>query len=103
MSAPLSARWGFIFLHCPLPLDEEQRLELVRLAAHAYLHDLPEIAIELPELRGVVRPCSDAVLVGSFYGQRFTAEVHLPDRDGQVSFLVAEAALRAAGPVAAEA
>lgn len=99
----MAARWGFIFLHCPLPLSEDQRLELVRLAARAYFQDLPEIGIDLGDLKGTVRPRSDAVLLGSFYGQRFIADVHLPDRSGEVSFLVTEAALRASAAEIAEA
>ena len=91
-----AVRWGFLFLSCPLPLTDEQRDGLVRLAARAYFEDLTEIAIDLEDCRGFVRPTSDAVLIGSFYGQRFRAEIHLPDMQGTVEFLVAEAKLREA-------
>lgn len=100
MHAP---RWGFVFLACPLPLTEEQRLLLVRLAVQAYFGDLPEVAFHEEEFQGSVRPASDTVLLGTFYGQRFTAEVHLPDRSGKVEFLVAEAELRSARQTIAEA
>lgn len=96
-------RWGLVFLSCPLPLDEEQRAELARLAARAYFQDLAEIAVELEGCRGTVRPSSDTVLLGSFYGQRFVADLHLPTQQGQVQFLIAEAQLRAAAAEMAEA
>ena len=91
----LPVRWGFVFLACPLALSEEQRERLVRLAVKAYFEDATELVFHEPEFRGVVRPCSDAVLLGTFYGQRFRAEVHLPEASGNVEFLVAEAELRA--------
>ena len=52
-----------------------------------------------------MRSASDAQALGSFVGQRFTAEVHLTDgSSGNVEFLVAEKALREAhGGVVAEA
>lgn len=95
MTTPL-LRWGFIFVACPLPLSEEQKLELMRCAAWAFFEDIPELPFDWGSCRGVVRPSSDAVVLGTFYGQRFTAEVHLPERSGQVEFLVTEAQLRAA-------
>lgn len=96
-------RWGFVFLSCPLPLSEEQRLELVRLAARAYFEDKGELSVMEDAFRATVRPTSDTVLLGTFYGQRFRAEVHLPERSGNVEFLVAEAELRAARQAVAEA
>lgn len=103
MSAAGSIRWGFVFLSCPLPLEEEQKLALVRLAARAWFEDATELHLNEGELRATVRPTSDTVLLGTFVGQRFRAEVHLPERTGKVEFLVAEAALRAGGQAVAEA
>lgn len=102
MASPL-LRWGFIFVSCPLPLSEAQKTSLMRCAAWAFFEDLPELSFDWGECRGVVRPSSDAVTLGTFYGQRFTAEVHLPERSGQVEFLVTEAQLRAAHGEMAEA
>ncbi len=103
MSAAGPVRWGFVFLACPLPLSEEQRVALVRLAARAWFENKTELDLVEEEFRATVRPSSDAVLLGSFYGQRFSAEVHLPERSGKVEFLVAEAALRAGGQTIGEA
>lgn len=75
----------------------------MRCAAFAFFEDQSELAFDWGACRGVVRPSSDAVVLGTFYGQRFTAEVHLPDRSGQVEFLVTEAQLRAAHQPMAEA
>lgn len=94
-------RWGFVFVACPLPLTEEQRLALVRGAARGWFEDQAEVRVDEAELRAWVRPSSEAAMFGSFAGQRFTAEVHLPDaRQGKVEFLVAEALLREGQPVA---
>lgn len=92
-------RWGFVFLACPLPLSEEQRLELVKLAATAWFEDLPEIRFDWEGCEGVVRPAADVVALGTFTGQRFTAEVNLPDRSGKLDFLVAEAHLGPRGAI----
>ncbi|MCB9792784.1 MAG: hypothetical protein H6741_08635 [Alphaproteobacteria bacterium] len=102
MSTP-ALRWGFIFISCPLPLSEAQREDLVRCAALAYFEDLPELTFDWGECRGTVRPSSDTVTLGGFYGQRFTAEVHLPERQGKVEFLVTEKQLAAFAPVVGEA
>ena len=93
-------RWGFVFLACPLPLTEEQRLELVKLAAQAWFDDLPEIRFDWEGCEGVVRPAADVVSLGTFTGQRFLAEVNLKDRSGKLDFLVAEAHLGARGGIA---
>lgn len=103
MSALLGVRWGFVFVSCPLPLSEEQRERLVRYAVRAYFDDQRELSFNEEEFRGTVRPSSDTVLLGTFYGQRFTAEIHLPDRSGKVDFLVAEAQLQAGRREIAEA
>ena len=103
MSGPLGVRWGFVFVSCPLPLSEEQRDSLVRYAVRAWCDDHRELNFNEPEFRGTVRPSSDTVLLGTFFGQRFTAEVHLPDRSGKVDFLVAESSLQAGRSVIAEA
>lgn len=87
-------RWGFVFLACPLKLTEEQRTELVRLAATAWFTDQPEIRFDWEGCEGVVRVASDVESLGTFTGQLFVAEVNLPDVSGQVRFLVAEAHLR---------
>lgn len=89
-------RWGFVFVACPLPLSEEQRDGLVRLAAQAWFADLSEVRFDWEGCSGVVRPGSDVVSLGTFVGQQFYAEVELPQRSGRVSFLVAEAHLREA-------
>jgi len=103
MSASAALRWGFVFLSCPLPLDEDQKFALARLAAKAWFEDATELALTEGEFRATVRPTSDTVMLGTFYGQRFTAEVHLPERSGKVEFLVAEKALAAARQDIAEA
>ncbi|MCB9763276.1 MAG: hypothetical protein H6739_26135 [Alphaproteobacteria bacterium] len=100
---PPAMRWGFIFLACPLPLTEDQKEGLVLCAARAYFEELDALPFNWGACRGEVRPASDTVLLGTFYGQRFTAEVHLPDRSGTVDFLVTEAQLRAAHAEIAEA
>ena len=87
-------RWGFVFVACPLPLTEEQRLGLVRLAAQAWFGDQREGRFDWEACSGVVRPASDVVSMGTFVGQQFLADVDLPDRSGRVSFLVAEHHLR---------
>jgi hypothetical protein len=87
-------RWGFVFVACPLPLSEPQRLHLVRLAATAWFEDLPEIRFDDDGMEGVVRVAGEVTALGSFAGQVFTAEVNLPDRSGRVQFLVAEQQLR---------
>lgn len=99
----LPVRWGFVFLACPLPLSEVQQDALVRLAVRAWFEDAVELTFADEEFRGAVRPSSDTVLLGSFVGQRFTAEVHLPERSGKVEFLVAESQLRAGRGEIAEA
>ena len=88
-------RWGFVFVACPLPLTEEQREGLVRLAAHAWFADAPEVRFDWEGCSGVVRPGSDVVSLGSFVGQQFVADIDLADRSGRVAFLVAEHHLRA--------
>ncbi len=103
MNLQSPVRWGFIFLACPLPLDEEQRLTLVRLAARAWFEGKDELSHAEEGFHATVRPTSDAMLVGSFYGQRFTAAVDAGEKKGKVEFLVAEAALRAGGQEIAEA
>lgn len=103
MSAPSFplVRWGFVFLACPLPLSEEQKQALVQLAARAWFEERSPLAFDWPACSGELRATSDAVPLGSFVGQRFEAEVHLPTGSGRVAFLVTEAQLRAAaGPVA---
>ena len=96
-------RWGFVFLSCPLALDEDQKLSLAKLAAKAWFEDATELTLTEGEFRATVRPTSDTVMLGTFYGQRFSAEVFLPERSGKVEFLVAETALAAARREIAEA
>ncbi len=98
-------RWGFVFVACPLRLTEEQREGLVRLAATAWFEDRPELRFDWDGCEGVVRVASDVSALGTFVGQRFTAEVNLPDQSGQVAFLVAESVLgqRGGGAPIAEA
>ena len=87
-------RWGLIFLRCPIAMDEQQKLALVRLAARAYFTDQERVSFELPLLRGEVRATSETVALGSFFGQEFEAEVHHPEGSTTVSFLVTEAQLQ---------
>ena len=96
-------RWGLVFLACPFPLPEEALRELVRVAAGAYFHDQDEATFELPTVRGALRSSSSAVAMGSFVGQQFEAEVHVPEGSGTVRFLVTEPQLRAARGEVAEA
>ncbi|MFN7146904.1 MAG: hypothetical protein ACK4YP_24225 [Myxococcota bacterium] len=83
-------RWGFVFLACPLKLTEEQRHSLVRLAATAWFTDQSELRFDWEGCEGVLRVASDVTSLGTFTGQKFTAEVNLPDTSGEVQFLVAE-------------
>ena len=87
-------RWGFVFLACPLKLTEEQRQDLVRLAATAWFTDQAELRFDWTGCEGVLRVASDVECLGTFTGQKFVAEVNLPDASGQVQFLVAEHHLR---------
>jgi xanthine dehydrogenase molybdopterin-binding subunit B len=88
-------RWGFVFVACPVKLTEEQRMSLVRLAAHAWFTDQDEVRFDWEGCEGVVRVASDTMSLGTFVGQRFTAEVNLAEESGKVEFLVAEHHLRA--------
>ncbi len=87
-------RWGLVFLACPVPLEDEQKVDLVRLAAHAYFTDLGEVQFDWGALRGTVRAASDTVSLGAFCGQRFTAELHRAEGAATLTFLVAEPFLR---------
>lgn len=92
-------RWGLVFLHCPLPLDDDQKLALVKLAAAAYFGDKAALPLDLPGLRGEVRATSETVALGAFVGQQFEAEVHQTDGTSAIlRFLVTEAQLNAARP-----
>lgn len=98
-------RWGLVFLACPVAFTDDQRDDLVRLAARAWFDDKASVAFDWPTMRGEVKATSEAMALGSFYGQRFQAEVYR--RDGTsaefVEFLVTEAALRSGGGTVAEA
>ena len=96
-------RWGLVFLRCPVGFTDEQKVRLVKVAARAYFDDEGEVDFEWPMFRGRVRAISEAVALESFVGQRFQAEVHLPEGSHVVEFLVTEAQLRAAGAEVAEA
>lgn len=87
-------RWGFVFLACPLKLTDEQRDGLVRLAATAWFTDQPEIPFDWEGCEGVVRVASEVTNLGTFTGQRFVADVNLPETSGKVQFLVAEHHMR---------
>ena len=89
-------RWGLVFLQCPLPIEDEQKMALIRLAATAYFEDLPEVEFNWPAFKGSVRATSDTVALGSFVGQRFEADVHFPDGQATLKFLVTEAQLQMA-------
>ncbi len=96
-------RWGFVFLSCPVPLSEEQKSGLVVLAAQVYFGDLGMLDFDWETCRGELRAVSEAVAIGSFYGQHFVADLHLPTGATQVRFLVTEAQLQAARGEIAEA
>ncbi|MCK6531179.1 hypothetical protein L6R50_27660 [Myxococcota bacterium] len=100
---PILPRWGFVFLACPAWLTEEQRDGLVRLAFQTYLHDAPRTRFDWDGCSGELEATSDTVALGSFIGQRFTARADTPRGEARVEFLVAEAQLRAAAAVVAEA
>lgn len=89
-------RWGLVFLHCPIPMEEEHKQLLVQHAAQAYFDDEAEVAIDLPAFKGTVRATSDTVALGTFVGQRFEAEIHLPDGKATLRFLVTESQLQLA-------
>lgn len=93
-------RWGLVFVACPLPLSEEQKEGLVRLAAQAWCEDLGQIPFDWTGCQGVLTATSDVVSLGTFVGQAFEAEVHVPEGSGQVRFLVTEKQLKLAAPVA---
>jgi hypothetical protein len=96
-----SPRWGLVFLACPIPLEDEQKTALMRLAARAWFDDLHETSFDWGELRGTVRASSEAVSLGTFIGQGFAAEVHSPAGRSELRFLVAEHLLQStAAPVA---
>lgn len=96
-------RWGFVFLHCPLTLTDLQRQSLVGVAIRAYLDDVSSVDFDWEYCRGTVNVASDAVSIGSFYGQLFTADVHLLEKQGKVEFLVTEAQMQAARGAVGEA
>ncbi len=83
-------RWGVVFVACPIPMEEERRLDLVRLAVQAWFTDQRELRFDWPGCEGVVRAGSDVMSLGTFTGQLFIAEVNQGERSGQVRFLVAE-------------
>ena len=87
-------RWGLVFLHCPIPMDDAQKAALVRVAARAYFTDQERLTFERPMFHGEVRATSETVALGSFIGQQFEAEVHLPEGSTTVKFLVTEAQLQ---------
>lgn len=93
-------RWGLVFVACPLPLTEDQKEGLVRLAAQAWFEDLGQVPFDWTGCQGVLTATSDVVALGTFVGQAFEAEVHLPEGSGQVRFLVTEKQLKLAAPVA---
>jgi hypothetical protein len=106
MSLPSSfmpMRWGFVFLACPVRLTDQNQNDLVRLAIQAYFDDEGERSFEWPECRGSLRVESDAIALGAFSGQRFSAEVFVPSGSGRVQFLVTEAQLKVAAGEVAEA
>ena len=92
-------RWGLVFLACPVDFSDAQKQELVRLAARAWFEDADRVAIDWPDMRGEVVTRGEAVALGTFFGQRFGAEVHREDgqKPETVEFLVAESMLQGAG------
>jgi len=102
VAAPLQ-RWGVIFLICPIDLDEDQRLSLVRLAARAWFEDLDVLPFSWEGLEGELRTTSEVVSLGSFIGQQFEAQVEGSAGSGRLRFLVTEAQLQSAHLPVAEA
>ena len=100
---PAALRWGFVFLASPVPLTEEQKLDLARVAARAWFQDQGRVDFDWPACHGTLRATGEARALGSFVGQLFEAEVHVPEGSGVVRFLVAEAQLRTWGAEVAEA
>ena len=87
-------RWGFVFVSCPIPMTEERRLALVRLAATAWFSDTREIRFDWDDCEGVVKTGSGVMSLGGFTGQLFIAEINQGDTSGEARFLVAEGHLR---------
>ena len=65
-------RWGLVFLHCPIPMDDAQKAALVRVAARAYFTDQERLTFERPMFHGEVRATSETVALGSFIGQFYS-------------------------------
>jgi len=84
-------------------LSDEQCKWLVSVAARAYFSEEGTLDFEWDSCRGQVRAVSEAAAIGSFYGERFEAELHMPSGSTEVGFLVTEAQLEAAGASMAEA
>jgi hypothetical protein len=99
-SAP---RWGLVFLACPIPLRDEQKAALMRVAARAWFDDLHEMSFDWGEIRGTVRASTETTSLGTFIGQGFAAEVHTPEGSSVLRFLVAEHLLRSSAAPVAEA
>ena len=93
-------RWGLVFVACPLPLSDEHKEGLVRLAAQAWFEDQPKISFDWTDCQGELTASSEVVALGTFVGQAFEAEVHVAEGSGLVRFLVTEKQLRLAAPVA---
>ena len=95
-ASPSLLRWGLVFLACPLDLDDDQKLELVKLAAQAWFEDEPVISFDWTDLQGELRSISEVTNLGPFVGQQFEARVDGTAGKGRVRFLVTEAQLQAA-------
>lgn len=93
-------RWGLVFVACPLPLSDEDKEGLVRVAAQAWFEDQPRIPFDWSGCQGVLTASSEVVSLGTFVGQSFEAEVHVPSGSATVRFLVTEKQLQLAAPVA---
>ena len=93
---PQLLRWGLVFLACPLDLGDDQKLELVKLAARAWFEEQTVVHFEWEDLSGELRSASEVTTLGPFIGQLFEAKVEGRAGKGRLRFLVTEAQLQAA-------
>ena len=100
---PPLQRWGLIFLACPVDLDDQHKLDLVRLAARAWFEDEDVVPFSWEGLEGELRTTSQVQSLGPFIGQQFEARVEGTAGKGVVRFLVTEAQLQAVRRPVAEA
>ncbi|NOY25588.1 MAG: hypothetical protein GXP62_06915 [Oligoflexia bacterium] len=96
-------RFGLVFLVCPISVNQDQTIELVKLAARAWFDDQDVVLFEWEGLSGELRSVGGITNLGPFIGQQFEAQVEGTSGTGLVRFLVTEAQLQAAWLPPAEA